>query len=330
MRAHRFDALAKALGRTETRRGVVRTLSGAVAAAILAGRQDRPVHAQFGACPTGTTECSGVCVDTSSDPANCGFCRNSCTGGTSCQFGSCRCPSGTSECGGLCVDTSSDPANCGFCRNSCTGGTSCQFGGCRCPGGTSECSGVCVNTSSDPGNCGFCGNSCRGGESCRGGLCVSENQAPVAPTIERGRDVEPPPESGPSGASVQTLASGSLEVLAPGTAYLSLGRVVLEPKATIPFDPTDPSAVLIYTASGELTFRVDAPMTVARKPEPGTSVPAEPEAVEANTEFTLRQGDSALFPPAIAGEVRNDGDAQVVASVVNIAIQVAAAGTPTP
>jgi hypothetical protein len=38
-------------------------------------------------------------------------------------------------------------------------------------------------------------------------------------------------------------------------------------------------------------------MTVARRGSPGTPIPTEPEAVEANTEFTLRDGDSALFPP---------------------------------
>src|SRR5829696_95637 len=198
MQAHPFDSLAKALGRTETRRGVVRTLRSAVAAANLAGRQDRPVAAQFGTCPSGTTECSSVCVDTSSDPANCGWCRNSCPAGQSCQYGGCRCPSGTSECGGLCVDTSSDSANCGFCRNSCTGGTSCQFGGCRCPSGTSQCSGVCVNTSSDRANCGWCRNSCGGGESCQMGRCVSERPAPSVPTSEPSRADSVPSATQPS------------------------------------------------------------------------------------------------------------------------------------
>jgi len=55
MHAQLFDSLAKALGRTGTRRGVVRTLSSAVAGAILAGQQDHPVHAQFDTCPSGTT-----------------------------------------------------------------------------------------------------------------------------------------------------------------------------------------------------------------------------------------------------------------------------------
>ena len=132
------------------------------------------------------------------------------------------------------------------------------------------------------------------------------------------------------GVTARSVASGSLEVLAPGTAFLGLGRITLEPGAAIPFDPTDPAAVLIYTASGALTFRVEAPMTIARRGESGTPVPSQPEAVEANTEFTLREGDSALFPPALAGEVRNDGTEPASAWLVNVALLAEGAATPTP
>jgi quercetin dioxygenase-like cupin family protein len=132
------------------------------------------------------------------------------------------------------------------------------------------------------------------------------------------------------GVTARAVASGSLEVLAPGTAFLSLGRIALDPGSALPFDPMDPSAVLVYAASGELTFRVEAPMTIARRVEPGTPVAPEPEAVAANTEFTLAEGDSALFPPAIAGEVRNDGAEPATAWVVNVALQTEAAATPTP
>src|SRR5688572_10784287 len=77
------------------------------------------------------------------------------------------------------------------------------------------------------------------------------------------------------GVSARTLASGSIEVLAPSTAYLSLGRIALAPGASLDFDPTDPAAVLVYTASGELTFLVEEPIPVARSAEAGTPVPAE-------------------------------------------------------
>lgn len=137
-------------------------------------------------------------------------------------------------------------------------------------------------------------------------------------------------DGAPEGVSFATLASGSIEVLAPGTANLVLGRIRLAPGAVLPFDPTDPSVDLLYMSTGALTFRVEAPMTVARNVAPGTPVPSEPEAIAANTEFTLRDGDSALFPPSAVGEVRNDGDEDATAWVANIALRAAAAGTPTP
>src|SRR5215211_4558255 len=62
----------------------------------------------------------------------------------------------------------------------------------------------------------------------------------------------------PEGVSFVTLASGTIQVLSPGTANLVLGRIRLASGATLPFDPTDPSVDLVYMSSGTLTFRVDA------------------------------------------------------------------------
>ncbi len=48
-------------------------------------------------CPGGTRTCPADpthCVDTSSDPFNCGMCGNSCTGGRACTGGTCACPIG--------------------------------------------------------------------------------------------------------------------------------------------------------------------------------------------------------------------------------------------
>jgi len=134
----------------------------------------------------------------------------------------------------------------------------------------------------------------------------------------------------PEGVSFVTLASGTIEVLSPGTANLALGRVRIAPGATLPFDPTDPSVALLYMSGGTLTFRVEADMTVARGARAGTPVPTEPEAIPANTEFTLSDGDSALFPPSTAGEVRNDGDEDATAWVTNVALFTTGAATPTP
>jgi hypothetical protein len=132
----------------------------------------------------------------------------------------------------------------------------------------------------------------------------------------------------PEGATFRALAAGLIEVLEPSTANVVLGRISLAPGAAIPFDPTDPSAILVYMATGELTFRVDVPMTVARAGAVGTPTP--PEDVAADTEFTLREGDSALFPGTMAGEVRNAGTDEAAAWVVDIVHVIPAAATPTP
>ena len=74
-----------------------------------------------------------------------------------------------------------------------------------------------------------------------------------------------------------TLASGTIQILSPGTANLALGRIKFAPGATLPFDPTDPSVDLVFMTSGTLTFRVEQPMSVARGVKAGTPVPTEPE-----------------------------------------------------
>jgi quercetin dioxygenase-like cupin family protein len=151
------------------------------------------------------------------------------------------------------------------------------------------------------------------------------------------RDVEPgaqaqvasTPEAGtPEPAVFRPLAAGSIEVLAPSTANVVLGRITVAPGASIPFDPEDPSAILVYTASGELTFSVDVPMTVARAADTGT--PSPPEEVAADTEFTLGDGDSAIFPGAMGGEMRNDGAEEATAWVVDVSHVTEVPATPTP
>ena len=143
------------------------------------------------------------------------------------------------------------------------------------------------------------------------------------------QEATPPAGALPAGVTARAVASGSIDVLAPSTAFLSLGRITLEPGATFSFDPADPAAVLVYASSGELTFQVEADTPVARRVDTGTPAP-EPELAAANTEFTLLEGDSAFFPPFVAGEVRNDGDETASAWIVNVAHFTMADATPTP
>jgi hypothetical protein len=43
-------------------------------------------------CAAPTTDCSGMCVDTVTDSANCGACGTVCSGGRSCTTSACTCP----------------------------------------------------------------------------------------------------------------------------------------------------------------------------------------------------------------------------------------------
>jgi quercetin dioxygenase-like cupin family protein len=147
------------------------------------------------------------------------------------------------------------------------------------------------------------------------------------------QDATPPVDQqagAPEGVTLVTLASGTIDVLSPGTANIAFGRVRVAPGATVPFDPADPTVDLVYIGSGALTLRVDAPMSVARGAQAGTPAPTEPEEIAAGTEFTMSEGDSALFPPNVSGELRNDGEEDAVAWVTNVALFTNDAGTPTP
>ena len=136
------------------------------------------------------------------------------------------------------------------------------------------------------------------------------------------QDATPPSEQAagtPEPTTFRAVAAGLIEVLAPSTANIVLGRISLSPGASIPFDPTDPSALQVYMATGELTFRGGGPGT-----------PTPPEEIAADTEFTLRDGDSVLFPGTMAGEVRNAGTEVATAWVVDIVHVIEAVATPTP
>jgi len=99
-------------------------------------------------CPGGLSRCGGGCIDTRTDPANCGACgkacpsypdaNSTCTGGTcgyTCSKSSMRI---FEDCNGIAADgcesnLASDRGNCGKCGNACADGLVCLSSSCQKP-----------------------------------------------------------------------------------------------------------------------------------------------------------------------------------------------------
>ncbi|MBI2896284.1 MAG: hypothetical protein HYY06_22190 [Deltaproteobacteria bacterium] len=129
---------------------------------------------EAGTCPNGLDECSGACVDTLSDAANCGGCGIRCGPGAICGDARCLCPGEKLDCGGQigCVDAEHDPRHCGGCDDECAAREYCDGGTCACRPGLTRCAlGFCTATASDPRRCGACDTSCAG-EVCDLGDCA--------------------------------------------------------------------------------------------------------------------------------------------------------------
>ncbi len=75
-------------------------------------------------CSGTQTACGTDCIDTSSDPTNCGGCGIPCSTGQICQNGACQCQSGFMLCNGSCV--ASDATHCGSCSMTCQTGQVCS------------------------------------------------------------------------------------------------------------------------------------------------------------------------------------------------------------
>ena len=157
-----------------------------------------------GRCPAKQILCNGKCIDSTSDPANCGRCGFDCKEGETCSKSTCVAPAGTKTCAtllqlclGYCTSTLADPLNCGACGHTCNvlNGELCVLGKCQGLGGIfggggsssggtggrngscgdpslQMCDGFCVGYD-DLDNCGQCGNACDvDTETCNGTSCV--------------------------------------------------------------------------------------------------------------------------------------------------------------
>jgi len=122
------------------------------------------------------------------------------------------------------------------------------------------------------------------------------------------------------------LAGGLVPEPPAGPVYFGLLHITVAPGSVFTA-PADLSVGLNLVESGELTVRLEAPVTVTRT--------TGPEEVAAGTEFTLGPGESFIWPPNVAGELRNDGPepaVQLLAFLFPTQEEAATplAGTPVP
>ncbi|HEY1956272.1 MAG TPA: hypothetical protein VGH28_11685 [Polyangiaceae bacterium] len=97
----------------------------------------------FQACTSTQTSCGAKCVDTKSDPDNCGSCGNSCNGG-SCLEGSCQSTTGGGSCGSCQAGANTGECASPYaqCTGECKSLLSCVEG---CAGDTT-CASNCYST----------------------------------------------------------------------------------------------------------------------------------------------------------------------------------------
>lgn len=158
-------------------------------------------------CDEGALECGeGVCVDSQTDPDNCGGCGMVCGADEACVEGECAClrSCGDRECG-----DDGCGGSCGLCGDDrlCGGG-----GQCLCVGALVDCGGACIDVRNDPGHCGGCDVLCLVYELCVAGECSTEEpDGGCAPSCE-GRECSDDGCGGSCGEcdSNEMCASGGL------------------------------------------------------------------------------------------------------------------------
>lgn len=161
-----------------------------------------------GQCVCPVSECAETCVDTNTDPANCGQCGRACGAGEYCGGGACLC---APVCGGRqCGDDA-----CGGSCGSCGGGQVCNSSGqCACASGATLCAGSCVDTSSNVDHCGGCGTRCRG----QTRYCVAGQCQATPGNADAGTPDASAPDAGAPGDASAPLDAGAPDASAPGDA----------------------------------------------------------------------------------------------------------------
>jgi quercetin dioxygenase-like cupin family protein len=139
-----------------------------------------------------------------------------------------------------------------------------------------------------------------------------------------------------------TLLGIAPGVTLPGAADLEVARVGFAPGAGFPFDPGDPTGVLVIIEAGTITAHIDErAWTISRGAalqQAMKTAGAEPdltsvlEEIAMGEEATLEAGDVAYVPGGVSGEVRNTGDEHAEALIVlaGPAGMTMGEATPTP
>ena len=108
------------------------------------------------------------------------------------------------------------------------------------------------------------------------------------------------------GATAELLAVGQLPSSLPRPAGIALQRLRIDPGGSIVVPADDPKLVLFYVESGTLTLHSTVAAVVTRAAALATPGTQTQEEIPAETEFTMRAGDSSLSPAGSGGELRND------------------------
>lgn len=114
-----------------------------------------------GTCPAGQTYCNGECINTQTDPANCGTCDNDCTGGNACNTAVCN--------QGACGTTPNTGAPCNGGLGTCNASGQCIATVCAGKATASPCFPF------DAGTCNNGGSTCRCGTDIHGNVACYEN-----------------------------------------------------------------------------------------------------------------------------------------------------------
>ena len=137
MDTERFDTLARSLTAASSRRTMLGLAIGGALAPLLSpadtgakkgkkkgrGKKKRgnlspppPPPPPPSGCPPGTEACGGTCVNTSTDPFNCGGCGKRCQIHAICQAGTCTCARGSCASAHSACCPASYPSRC-ICRS---------------------------------------------------------------------------------------------------------------------------------------------------------------------------------------------------------------------